>query len=41
MRAVWAALGWFWWLPMVVEVMGELGGVGGGNGWLEKWPANA
>ena len=25
------------WLPMVVEVLGELGGASGGGGWLEKW----
>ena len=34
--AVWAVLGWFWWFPMVVEVMGELGGARGGSGWLKN-----
>ena len=34
-----AILGWFRWLPMVVEVMGVLGVAAGGS--PEKWPENA
>ena len=31
----------FWWMHMVVQEMRELEGIGGGGGWLRKWPKTA